>query len=87
MLLLANYRPEYRPAWIGGSHCHRLALSPLGDAASRELLLDLLGTDRSLGDLPDRIHERTGGNPFFTEDVVQAWRRPGVSPGRAAAIA
>src|SRR5262249_40627722 len=59
MLLLANYRPEYRPAWIRGSHCHQLALSPLGDAASRELLLDLLGTDDSLGDLANRIHERT----------------------------
>src|SRR5262249_57185841 len=23
MLLLANYRPEYRPAWMGGSHCHQ----------------------------------------------------------------
>src|SRR5262249_20386543 len=72
MLLLANYRPEYRPAWIGGSHCHQLALSPLGDAASRELLRDLLGRDPSLGDLPDRIHERTEGNPFFSREGLPA---------------
>ena len=71
-LLLANFRPEYRPAWIGGSHYHQLALSPLGEEASRELLLDLLGSDGSLGDLPDRVRERTEGNPFFTEEVVQA---------------
>src|SRR5262249_45510305 len=31
-LVLANFRPEYRPAWIGGSHYHQLALSPLGEA-------------------------------------------------------
>src|SRR5262249_51799934 len=71
-LLLANLRPDYRPAWIGGSHYHQLALAPLGEAASRELLRDLLGTDGSLEELADRIRERTGGNPFFTEEVVQA---------------
>src|SRR5262249_31018062 len=37
-LLLTNFRPEYRPAWTGGSHYHQLALSPLGAQAARELL-------------------------------------------------
>jgi predicted ATPase len=27
-LLLANFRPDYRPAWAGGSHYHQLALAP-----------------------------------------------------------
>src|SRR5438445_10116509 len=71
-LLLANFRPEYRPAWIGGSHYHQLALSPLGEEASRELLRDLLGSDGSLDELSARILERTGGSPFFTEEVVTA---------------
>src|SRR5262249_10203620 len=31
-----------------------------------------LGTDPSLTKLPDRIRERTGGNPFFIEETVQA---------------
>ena len=71
-LLLANFRPDYRPQWIGGSHYHQLALAPLGEASTRELLRDLLGSDDSLGDLPDRVRERTEGNPFFTGEVVQA---------------
>src|SRR3989442_5051787 len=71
-LLLANFRPEYRPAWIGGSHYHQLVLSPLGDEAIRELLQDLLGSDSSLGELSARILERTGGEPLFTAEVVQA---------------
>ena len=71
-LLLANFRPEYRPTWIGGSHYHQLALSPLGEEAGRELLRDLLGSDSSLGELGASILERTGGNPFFTEEVIQA---------------
>jgi len=71
-LLLANFRPEYKPAWIGGSHYHQLALSPLGEEASRELVRDLLGSDGSLDELSARIRERTGGSPFFTEEVVTA---------------
>jgi len=71
-LLLTNFRPEYRPAWTGGSHYHQLALSPLGAEAARELLHELLGSPGALGELADSILERTGGNPFFTEEVVQA---------------
>ena len=71
-LFLANFRPDYRPAWIGGSNYHQLALAPLGEAASRELLRELLGSDRSLAELSERIRARTGGNPYFTEEVVQA---------------
>ena len=71
-LLVANFRPDYRPAWIGGSNYHQLALAPLGEAASRELLRQLLGSDRSLVELSERIRARTGGNPYFAEEVVQA---------------
>jgi class 3 adenylate cyclase len=71
-LLLANFRPEYRPAWIAGPHGHVRALSPLGREATRELLDHLLGSDASVADLSDRILERTAGNPFFVEEIVQA---------------
>jgi class 3 adenylate cyclase len=84
-LLLANFRPEYTPAWIGGSHYHQLALSPLGEKASRELLRDLLGSDGSLGEISARILERTGGNPFFTEEVVTALAASGSLVGERGA--
>jgi len=71
-LLIANFRPEYRPAWTGGSHYHQLPLAPLGQEASRELLHELIGSDDSVGDLSDLVRERTGGNPFFIEEVVHA---------------
>ena len=71
-LLVANFRPEYRPEWIGGAHYHQLPLSPLGEGPCRELVRDLLGSDPSLGDLADRICERTGGNPFFIEETIRA---------------
>ncbi|MGH7898345.1 MAG: ATP-binding protein, partial [Candidatus Binatia bacterium] len=81
-LLLANFRPEYRPAWIGGAHCQELPLSPLDEAASREMVSELIGSHPSVGDLADRVRERTGGNPFFIEEVVQSLAAAGNLAGR-----
>ena len=71
-LLLLNYRPEYDARWMSDPHVARLELEPLGREALAALLDDLLGNDVSLGKLREQITERTQGNPFFTEEVVQA---------------
>jgi class 3 adenylate cyclase/tetratricopeptide (TPR) repeat protein len=70
--LVVNFRPEYRAAWMRKSYYRQLPLTPLGAAAIRDLLDDLLGTDASIAGLAEAIHTRTGGNPFFTEEVVQS---------------
>jgi class 3 adenylate cyclase/tetratricopeptide (TPR) repeat protein len=69
-LLLLNFRPEYTAAWMRSAHYQQLPLVPLGAAALRELVAALLGTDPSLADLAARIVEWTGGNPFYTEEVI-----------------
>jgi len=71
-LLLLNFRPEYRAAWMERPWYRHLRLAPLGAAATRELVGHLLGTDASVAGLADRIHAQTGGNPFFVEEMVQA---------------
>ncbi len=70
-LLILNFRPEYRAEWMSTSHYRQIPLQPLGPGAIRELLGDLLGNDPSIEGLADTIHERTQGNPFFTEEVVR----------------
>jgi class 3 adenylate cyclase/tetratricopeptide (TPR) repeat protein len=70
-LLILNFRPEYRADWMQVSYYRQLPLAPLGPEAIRELLDDLLGNDPSTSGLADAIHGRTGGNPFFTEEIVQ----------------
>jgi len=70
-LVLVNFRPEYQAPWMGRSYYHQLPLAPLGPDAIRELLDALLGNDSSIAGLAEAIHARTGGNPFFTEEVVQ----------------
>jgi class 3 adenylate cyclase len=71
-LVVVSFRPEYDAAWMRRSYYRRLALPPLGPEAIVELLADRLGTDPSLAELDERIRARTGGNPFFIEETVQA---------------
>ena len=70
-LLLLNFRPEYHAAWMQKSWYRQIPLTPLGKEAIAELLADLLGTDPSIAAMVGPIHARTGGNPFFTEEVAQ----------------
>jgi adenylate cyclase len=63
------------------SSYRQVELAPLGEAAADALLRDLLGADPSLDGLAERIRERTGGNPFFIEEVVQALAEGGALEG------
>src|SRR5262249_48879259 len=67
-----NFRPEYHAAWMRRSYYQQLPLAPLGAEAIDALLGDLLGADAAVRALPALIRERTGGNPFFIEEVVLA---------------
>ena len=70
-VVLVNFRPEYQAEWADSPIYRRLPLLPLGPDSTKDLLVDLAGTDPSLDGLPDLVHERTGGNPFFIEEVVR----------------
>ncbi len=70
-LALVNFRPEYTPAWNTASGYRAIALQPLEQADTQELLRDLAGEDPSLDGLEEPIHERTAGNPFFVEEIVR----------------
>ncbi len=80
-LLLLNFRPEYHAAWMSKSYYRQIPLAPLGPEAVRALLDDLLGRDASIDGLARAIHARTGGNPFFTEEVVQSLIESGALEG------
>jgi predicted ATPase len=79
--VLLNFRPEYHAAWMQRSYYQQLPLLPLGPEAIHELLSDLLGTDASLRRLTELIRERTGGNPFFIEEIVQSLVETGTLVG------
>jgi adenylate cyclase len=67
-----NFRPEYHADWMQKSYYLQLPLTPLGPEAVADLLRDLLGDDPSVAELGSLIEDRTGGNPFFIEEVVRS---------------
>jgi len=71
-LLLVTFRPEYQAPWMQRPYYQQLSLQPLDPEALRALLGDLLGEDPSVAALPEIIHARTKGNPFFIEELVQS---------------
>jgi class 3 adenylate cyclase/tetratricopeptide (TPR) repeat protein len=73
ILLLVNYRPEYRHGWGSRTHYTQLRLDALGRENAEEMLTALLGDDRrELIPLKRLFIERTEGNPFFIEEMFQA---------------
>jgi predicted ATPase/class 3 adenylate cyclase len=71
IILLLNFRPDYRPAWSDKDNYCQMRLDALGPAEAQGLLSALLGDDSGLMPLKERILEKTEGNPFFMEEVVQ----------------
>ncbi len=71
ILLLVNYRPEYQHSWVRKTYYTQLRLDPLGPEDAQELLTALLGDGARLTSVRRLILEKTEGNPFFMEEVVQ----------------
>jgi class 3 adenylate cyclase len=84
LLLLVNYRPEYRHAWGGKTYYRQLQIDPLPPESADELLDALLGTDAALGPLKQLLVERTEANPLFLEESVRALVETGPSSASAA---
>ena len=78
VLLLVNYRPEYRHEWGSKTYYSQLRLDALGLEDAKELLAALLDeanwpvTAASLEPLKQLILEKTEGTPFFMEEMVRA---------------
>ena len=81
-LAVVNFRPEYEADWTDSPVYRRISLVPLGLESTEELLEDLAGSDPSLDGLAELVHERTGGNPFFIEEVVRELVEAGIFGGR-----
>ena len=78
ILLLVNYRPEYRHEWGSKTYYTQLHLAPLSKEEAEELLTFLFGNDASLKRLKPLILEKTEGTPFFMEEIVQELFEQGI---------
>ena len=94
VLLLVNYRPEYQHPWGSKTYYSQLRLDPLGKVEAEEMLTVLLEeqissrpsrerdgvrvSEPDLQPLKRFILEKTEGNPFFMEEIVQTLHEQGI---------
>jgi hypothetical protein len=73
VLLVATYRPEFQPPWVGGSQVTVIALNRLGRNEGATLVHRLAANLGALpSDIVEEIVERTDGVPLFVEELTKA---------------
>ncbi|CAB5131627.1 Adenylate cyclase (EC / Guanylate cyclase (EC [Olavius algarvensis associated proteobacterium Delta 3] len=77
MLLLVIYRPDYTASWGNWSHHTPLILN----AMDRQNCGDIVKSVWHVSELPEEmvglIHDQTGGNPFFVEEISRTLMEEG----------
>ena len=72
VILMLNYRPEYKHDWSNQASYTQLRLEPLRPDNAEEMLSMLLGDAVEVAPLKRLIIQRTEGTPFFIEETIQA---------------
>jgi predicted ATPase/class 3 adenylate cyclase len=72
VLLVATFRPELSPPWIGFPHVTLLTLNRLGQAQARSLVERVTGGKALPLEVLEQILARTEGVPLFTEELTKA---------------
>ncbi|MBV9200259.1 MAG: hypothetical protein JOY83_11115, partial [Alphaproteobacteria bacterium] len=70
VLLLATYRPGYRPPWIDKSYAGQTPLQPLSRDHSMQMVRSVLRTEQLIDLVTQEIVSKGDGNPFFLEQLA-----------------
>jgi serine/threonine protein kinase/tetratricopeptide (TPR) repeat protein len=77
LMIVLTSRSGHGVDWQQRDGCLPLELRPLEPASTATMLNDVLRVDDVPADLATRIHERTGGNPFFVEEIARSLMETG----------
>jgi predicted ATPase/class 3 adenylate cyclase len=72
VLLIATYRPEFEPPWIGRHHVTALTLNRLGESEMGAMIDHVTGNKPLPKSITQDIIERTDGIPLFVEEMTKA---------------
>jgi predicted ATPase/class 3 adenylate cyclase len=78
LLVMVTYRPYYQLRWGNLSYHTSLVLHPLDARHTEAISSSVLGAEHLPPGLAALVYERTGGNPFFIEEVCRSLRETGV---------
>lgn len=71
-VLIVNFRPAYLAPWMRGPQYQQVELAELTPTDTDDLVSELLGERPELADVRRRVAERSGGNPFFAEELIRS---------------
>lgn len=80
-MLVLNYRSAYAAPWMDLPYCEQLPLGELSPEETDALVNELIGDRLELRDIRQRVAERSGGNPFFAEELVRSLAENGLFCG------
>jgi hypothetical protein len=82
ILVLTNYRPEYKHDWGGRTYYTQIRIDPLGSESAADLARSLMGDDPGLTKLKQTLIDRAAGNPLFLEESVRTLLETGMLTGK-----
>ncbi|MET4325543.1 class 3 adenylate cyclase/tetratricopeptide (TPR) repeat protein [Bradyrhizobium sp. i1.15.2] len=81
LLVLLTSRPDGMPFWVARCQAEVVAMRPLDNDSSRDMLGDMLGSSDN-ADLKDRIISHTANVPLFIEEVCRGLKDNGTLRGQ-----
>ena len=72
LMLVVLYRPEYKASWGSPEILTPLVLKPMGLLNTEGIIKSTFDVDSLPEGLGEIIHEKTGGNPLFIEEVANS---------------
>ncbi len=85
-MLIVNFRQPHSREWMRLDNYSQIDLEELPAADTDALVTELMGPLPELYEIRRRVAERSGGNPFFLEELVQSLAESGVVTGRRGAF-
>jgi class 3 adenylate cyclase/tetratricopeptide (TPR) repeat protein len=70
ILMLATYRPGYRPPWIDKSYAGQMPVQPLSRDDSIDVVRSVLRAERIIELATEEIVAKADGNPLFLEQLT-----------------
>jgi len=70
ILMLATYRPGYRPPWIDKSYAGQLPVQPLSRDDSFDIVRSVLNVEQIIELATEEIVAKADGNPLFLEQLT-----------------
>ena len=71
-VLVVNCRPAYSAPWMRLPRYQQIELGELTPTDTESLVYDLVGNRPEIAEIRRRIVARSGGNPFFAEELIRS---------------